>query len=87
MVVVLMGICSEEIDKKTVEFPLLVWEFVDIFPNELLGLPPHWEIEFTIKMLSGISPIAFFLYRIALAERTEMRFQLSKLHQSLIIVS
>ena len=29
----------------------IINEFVDVFPDELLGLPPEREIEFTIDVL------------------------------------
>jgi hypothetical protein len=29
---------------------LIVWEFQDLFPNELLGMPPERAIEFKIEL-------------------------------------
>ncbi|XP_052204003.1 uncharacterized protein LOC127809279 [Diospyros lotus] len=37
--------------KELVDFPIF-WDFPDMFPDELPGLPPHWEIDFTIELLS-----------------------------------
>jgi hypothetical protein len=33
-------------------------EFQDVFPQELPGMPPDREIEFTIDLTPGTSPIA-----------------------------
>jgi hypothetical protein len=37
---------------------LVVNEFQDIFPHELPGMPPDREIEFTIDLIPGTTPIA-----------------------------
>ena len=37
---------------------LVVCEFLDVFPDELLGLPPDREIEFKIELLPGTAPIS-----------------------------
>ena len=36
----------------------VVCEFLDVFPEELLGLPPDWNIEFKIELLLGTMPIS-----------------------------
>ena len=33
-------------------------EFPNVFPDELPGLPPHREIEFSIDMVSDTAPIS-----------------------------
>ena len=45
-----------------------VSEFPDVFPEELPGLPPDWEIEFTIEVAPGIAPISIPPYRMASLE-------------------
>ena len=32
-------------------------EFPDVFPEELVTLPPEREVEFVVKLLSGAAPI------------------------------
>ena len=54
-------------------------EFPDIFSDELLGLPPHREIEFCIDMVSNIAPISMPPYRMAPAELKELKEQLQEL--------
>ncbi|CAL8992695.1 unnamed protein product, partial [Prunus brigantina] len=52
---------------KLEEIPV-VQEFPDVFPEDLPGLPPHREIEFTIELVLGTNPISQAPYRMAPAE-------------------
>ena len=52
---------------------------VDEFPNELSGLPPDMEIEFSIDLVLGSQPVSIAPYRMAPAELTELRKQLDEL--------
>ncbi|XP_075663221.1 uncharacterized protein LOC142632761 [Castanea sativa] len=45
---------------------LVVKEFPEVFPEDLSGLPPDREIEFSIDLLPGSSPISKAPYRMAL---------------------
>ena len=38
---------------------------MDIFPDELPGLPPHRDIDFGIELHPGISPISMTSHRMA----------------------
>ncbi|KAL5554707.1 hypothetical protein UlMin_042108 [Ulmus minor] len=57
----------------------VVKEFVDVFPEELLGLPPDREVTFEIEVLPGIAPISKAPYRMAPAELKELQTQLQEL--------
>ena len=46
----------------------VVREFLDVFPDELPGLPPDREIGFEIELLPGTRPISIPPYRMAPAE-------------------
>ena len=46
-------------------------EILDVFPEELAGLPPHREIEFCIDVVFDTALISMPPYRMALAELTE----------------
>lgn len=35
----------------------VVSEFLDVFPEELPGMPPDQEFEFAIELLPGMAPI------------------------------
>ena len=57
----------------------VVDEFPDIFPKDLLGLPPDWEIEFYIDLVPRAQVISTIPYRMAPAELIELRRQLDEL--------
>jgi hypothetical protein len=54
----------------------IVREFPGIFSNELPGVPLEREVEVTIDVLPGTSPIAQSQYRMASAELAELKIQL-----------
>ncbi|KAL0551526.1 hypothetical protein IC582_010615 [Cucumis melo] len=53
--------------------------FLDVFPDDLSGLPPDKEIEFTIELLPGTAPISQAPYRMASSELKELKMQLQEL--------
>ena len=57
----------------------MVWRYPDVFLEELPGLPPEREIDFTIELLPGTGPISQPLYRMAPAELKELQVQLQEL--------
>ena len=57
----------------------VVRESPDVFPDELSGVPPEREVEVTIDILPGTSPIAQSPYRMAPAELAELKVQLQEL--------
>ncbi|KAA3466370.1 DNA/RNA polymerases superfamily protein [Gossypium australe] len=56
-----------------------VKEFVDVFPEELPGLPPNREVEFGIELLSGTAPASIAPYRMAPKELVELKAQIQEL--------
>ena len=60
----------------------VVSEFVDVFPDELPGLPPHREVEFGIDLVPGATPISKAPYRLSPAELKELKQQLQELTES-----
>ena len=54
-------------------------EYVDVFPDELLGLPPQRVVDFGIELHPGTSPISMTPHRIAPVELQELRVQLQEL--------
>ncbi|KAA3470318.1 Gag protease polyprotein [Gossypium australe] len=62
-----------------VEFVPVVCEFPDVFLDELLGLPPNREIEFTMELVRGTTPISISPYRMAPMELKELKSQLQEL--------
>ena len=57
----------------------VVREFSDVFPKDLPGIPIDREIEFSIDLLPGTSPISKAPYRMALIELKELKEQLQEL--------
>ena len=54
----------------------LVCEFPDVFPEDLPGLPPDREVEFTIELEPNTAPISRCPYHMAPKELAEMKKQL-----------
>jgi hypothetical protein len=54
-------------------------EFKHVFPNELPGLPPERELDFTIELKPGAEPISKTLYRMTAPELCELQMQLKEL--------
>ncbi|KAJ9536387.1 hypothetical protein OSB04_un000447 [Centaurea solstitialis] len=57
----------------------VVREFLDVFPDELPGVPPIREVEFTIDLIPGSEPISKAPYRMAPVELLELKEQLQEL--------
>ena len=57
----------------------MVCEFPDVFPEELLRLPPDREIEFCIDVVPSTNPISMSPYRMVPAELKELNEHLKKL--------
>ncbi|KAB2631036.1 S ribonuclease [Pyrus ussuriensis x Pyrus communis] len=62
-----------------VEDVRVVRHFPDVFPEDLPGLPPDRDVEFTIELLPGTNPISLTPYRMAPAELRELKVQLQEL--------
>ena len=68
-----------KLEAPTLQSIPVVNEFPDVFPEELPGLPPEWEIEFTIDVLPDTQPISIPPFRMAPAELKELKEQLRDL--------
>jgi hypothetical protein len=69
----------EKEDKPKLEDFTILCEFRDMFVDEIPELPPRREIEFSIDLLSGSTPISKAPYRMRLPELTELKIQLQEL--------
>jgi hypothetical protein len=49
---------------------------LDIFPNDLPGMPLERDIEFKIELQPGTAPIAKALYKMSPVELAELKIQL-----------
>jgi hypothetical protein len=57
----------------------VVNEFPDIFPEELLGMPPDRDNEFVIELKPGTAPIYKTPYRMATPELAELKEHITEL--------
>ncbi|WMV57733.1 hypothetical protein MTR67_051118, partial [Solanum verrucosum] len=57
----------------------VVCDFLEVFPENLSGLPPKREVEFLIKLIPVSTPISITPYRMAPAELRELKSQLQEL--------
>ena len=51
----------------------IVDEFLDVFSNDLSGMPPDRDIEFIIELLPRTTPIAKHPYRMGVNELEELK--------------
>jgi len=56
-----------------------VKDFMDVFPEEILGLPPKREVEFSIDLVPEAGPVSMAPYRVAPAELIELKKQVEDL--------
>jgi hypothetical protein len=66
------------VEKKMEEIHV-VREFLDVFSDDLLGMPPERAIEFKIELQPGTTPIAKSLYRMTPVKLAELKLQLKDL--------
>eukprot|EP00253_Pinus_taeda_P011096 PITA_11096 len=57
----------------------IIREFADVFPEEIPGLPPKRNIDFTIELIPGAAPVSRAPYRMSVPELTELKMQLQEL--------
>ena len=75
----LAHVVLNDITPSSVEEVRVVRHFPDVFPEELPGLPPDRDVEFTIDLSPGTDPISLTPYRMASAELRELKIQLQEL--------
>ena len=61
------------------EYIPIVRDFPNVFPNDLPRLPLYREVEFTIDLVSGTTPISKVPYWMTLIELKESKVQLQEL--------
>ena len=57
----------------------VIREFLDVFPEELPGVPPEREVDLSIEVVQGTTPILRTPYRMAPTELKELKTQLHEL--------
>jgi len=61
---------------------LVVDEYADVFPDEILKLPPSRDVDFTIDLIPGAGPVSMAPYRMTPVTK-HIFFQLAKFNQSI----
>ena len=75
----LASLTLEDEVRQDMSLPRVVWEYEDVFPDELPGLPPPREVEFRIEFHPGTSPISMTPHRMASVELQELKVQIQEL--------
>jgi hypothetical protein len=69
----------DNIEVKLLEAIRLVSEFLDVFPEELLGMAPKRKVEFAIELIPNTAPISKRAYRVSGLELVELKKQIDEL--------
>ncbi|KAG8493251.1 hypothetical protein CXB51_010731 [Gossypium anomalum] len=72
-------VLDTKVSESKIQAVPVVCEFFDVFPEELPGLPPEREVEFSIDLIPGTTPISIAPYRMAPTELKELKTQLQEL--------
>ena len=64
----LASLTLEDEVRPDLDLPRVVCENVDVFPDELPGLPPHRDVDFGIELHPGTLPISMTPHRMAPVE-------------------
>ena len=75
----LASLTLEDEERPDLDLPRVVCEYVDIFPDELHGLPPQRVVDFGIELHPGTSPISMTPHRKTPVDLQELRVQLHEL--------
>nr|GEY93364.1 hypothetical protein [Tanacetum cinerariifolium] len=59
----------------------VVWDYPEVFPKDLPGLPPARPVEFQIDLILGAALVARAPYRLAPSEMKELSYQLQDLSE------
>ncbi|GJS50549.1 putative reverse transcriptase domain-containing protein [Tanacetum coccineum] len=73
------ALMNAKVDEPKVGDISVVRDFVDVFPEDLLGLPPQRQVEFRIDLVHGATSVAKSPYRLAPLEMQELSEQLQEL--------
>ena len=75
----LVRVKDSSLQTPTLVLVSVVCEFLEVFPEDLLGVLPKREIDFGIDLLPDTQPISIPPYKMALVELKELKEQLKDL--------
>ncbi|GJU76009.1 putative reverse transcriptase domain-containing protein, partial [Tanacetum coccineum] len=70
---------EDKSEEKRLEDVPIVRDFPEVFPEDLLSIPPTRQMEFQIDLVPGVAPVARAPYRLAPSEMKELSDQLQEL--------
>ncbi|GKG04674.1 hypothetical protein Tco_0315061, partial [Tanacetum coccineum] len=70
---------KDKLEKKRLEDVPIIWDFPDVFPEDLSGLPSTRQMKFQIDLIPGAAPVARAPYRLAPSKMKELSEQLKGL--------
>ncbi|GJS32629.1 putative reverse transcriptase domain-containing protein [Tanacetum coccineum] len=76
---------EDKSEKKRLDNVPIIQDFPEVFPEDLLGLPPTRQVEFQIDLIPGAAPIVRAPYRLAPSEMKKLSEQLKELSDKGII--
>ena len=65
----LASLTLEDEERPDLDLLRVVCEYVDVFPDELPGLPPHMDVDFGIELHPGTLPISMTPHRMVVTPR------------------
>nr|KYP46220.1 hypothetical protein KK1_032213 [Cajanus cajan] len=80
----LLAAMSVETERVIAEIDV-VRDFAEVFPDEVPGLPPVREMEFSIELVPGAGPVSVAPYRMTPAELVELKGQLEDLLEKQLV--
>ena len=54
----------------------ILQEFRNVFPDEILEIPPKGDIDFTIELVLGAAPVSKTPYMMSIVELLELKMRL-----------
>jgi hypothetical protein len=68
-----------QLEEKSLEHIRIVCEYPEVFPEELPGMSPDRDIEFSIELLPRTTPISKRAYRMDVKDLIELKKQIEEL--------
>ena len=75
----LAAVVDSTIEELRLKNIVIVYNFLDVFPQELPELPPEREVVFVIKLAPRTKPISKAPYRISLSKFKKLKVQMQEL--------
>jgi hypothetical protein len=70
---------ANQLEEKSLEHIRIACEYLDVFLEELPGMPPDRDIEFSIELLLGTAPISKRAYQMDVKDLIELKKQIEEL--------